>query len=262
MSNFAVVLGASTGVGASIAKHLGVLAGMNVIGFHRGKHQAEANAVADRIRETGPRCDMFALDVGSSAEAVGSGLASIRNLLGEGAVRVFVHSLAGASVGNIMEQSEANVERTFNCLAHSFLYWCQGLDSMKLLAANARIIALSNPCADYYLTGTAAIGAAKAALETYVKTLAVVLGPKGYRVNCVRFVTVLTPALRKTMPPAVLEKFEAIHARIVPAGRAQQARDVANFVTYLVTRDTWANGAIIDYTGGLTSTLIDVAFNG
>jgi NAD(P)-dependent dehydrogenase (short-subunit alcohol dehydrogenase family) len=262
MSSFAVVLGASTGVGASIAKSLAIDGGLNIIGFHRGKHQAEANAVADRIREAGPRCDMFALDVGSCADAVNNGIAAVQNLLGAGAVKVLVHSVTGASMGGFLRQQPAKVEQTFNCLAHSFYYWCRGMHERKLFAQHARVVALSSPLVDCYFANNGVIAAAKAALENYVKQFAVTLGPHGHRVNCVRFDAVLTTALKLLLPPEKIAELDKLHARIVPAGRMQTARDVATFVTFLATRDTWANGSIIDYTGGLPLTLADVVFNG
>lgn len=178
-------------------------------------------------------------------------------------VDVLVHSLSGASVGNILHQTPNQAEQTFNCLAHSFLWWVQGLYVTGMLAPGARIIALSNPCPDFYLRNSGVIGSAKAALESYVKSLAAELGPEGYRVNCIRFSTVLTPALAKVMPEAGLMHMHKLHKSIVPAGRMQTADDVAKFVSLMVREESaWMNGAIVDLTGGAPSMLMDYAFYG
>jgi NAD(P)-dependent dehydrogenase (short-subunit alcohol dehydrogenase family) len=180
----------------------------------------------------------------------------------DGEIDVFVHSLSGASLGPALAQDERAVARTFNLLAHSFLWWTQELVNLKLLSARgAHLLALSNPCPDFYLQNTGVIGAAKAALEAYVRALAVELGPRWHQVNAMRFSTVLTPALLKVLGPEAVRGLEQLHQRIVPANRIMTAGDVADLVA-LHLKDRWTNGAILDATGGATLTLMDKAFHG
>lgn len=252
----AVVLGASVGVGAAIMRQLAP--NYDLVGFHRGKHRLEADQLRHEIQTSGAACGMFVLDVGSSKHDVDNGLRMVGN---RGPVSVMVHSVSGASLGPMLQTSEGGITTTFNRLAHSFLWWVQGLHSQGLLNDNASIIALSNPCPDFYLRNSGVIGAAKAALEAYVRVLAVELGGAGHRVNCVRFSTVKTPALEAVVPPVAFSKLEDLHHSIIPARRMMTADDVAKFVALLV-QDQWMNGAIVDLTGGATSTLMDYAFNG
>jgi 3-oxoacyl-[acyl-carrier protein] reductase len=256
---WAVVLGASTGVGAAIAQAL-VWQQYNVLGFHRGNHQAEADDLNHKLT---PHGILVGTDVGASVMAVEDGITRVASLIQKPrAIKVLVHSLSGASIGNILTKSPRGIECTFNNLAHSLVWWVQQLVHTDMLAPDARIIALSNPCPDFYLRDTGVIGAAKAALEAYVKTLAVELGPRGHRVNAIRFSTVRTPALEAVMPEA-MERLDKLHQAIVPAGRMQTARDVAQIVTLLVSEAAgWINGAILDCTGGPTLTLMDYAFYG
>ena len=95
------------------------------------------------------------------------------------------------------------------------------------------------------------IGAAKAALEMYVRCLARELGPRGHRVNLLKFPTVNTPAVRTVYGEASMDRIERVHREMIPAGRMCTVEDVARFVSVLAgDAGEWFNGATIDYTGG------------
>jgi len=140
----------------------------------------------------------------------------------------------------------------------------QGLHQAGLLAPNATLIALSNPVAENYLRNSGVIGPAKAALEAYVKALAVEMGRSGRRVFAIRFGAVATPALEKVVPGAATT-MEKLHQRISPAGRMQTAEEIAAFVALLADRSEATaalNGAVIDFTFGAHLMLLDSAFSG
>lgn len=256
---YGIVLGASSGVGAEIAKAL-VQYGRDerkVIGFHRGNHPKDAAAVASC-----PEIELREGDAGSDyleAQALWEGTHD----LPLNSVDVLVHSLSGASIGRAVDMAPQRVEKTFNQLAHSLVWWVRWLRISGSLGRGARVIALSNPCPDFYLQGGGVIGPAKAALESYVRVLAAELNPIcGVTVNCLRFSTVVTPALEKVMPSAI-ERLTELHKSIVPMGRMQTASDVANLVKMLLTPEaSWINGAIIDGTGGAPMMLMNHAFHG
>lgn len=247
----ALVLGASVGVGAAIAKRL-LRDGYRVIGFHRGRHREEAL----KSFCLSANMTLVEMDVGSSFQRVHDGLDAVSELTNS--VNVVVHSLSGARFGHALDMMPLDVEKTFNNLAHSFLWWVKGLIDEEMLGPGARIVALSNPCGDLPLRNGGVIGAAKAALEAYVRSLAMELGPRGMRVNAVQFGTVLTPAVQRLL---VTEKMADLHTQIVPVGRLCTADDVANFVAALVGPDcAWLNGAVLDATGGMLLTLLDYAY--
>jgi enoyl-[acyl-carrier-protein] reductase (NADH) len=176
-------------------------------------------------------------------------------------IDVVVHSISGASVGRALNTSPLGVEKTFNRLAHSYLWWVQRLLQTNLLAPHCTFVALSNPCPDFYLDNTGVIGAAKAALETYVKTLGVELGRLGHRAVGVRFSTVVTPALEKVMPAAI-PGLRTLHQYIQPFGYITTCDDIAHIVASLVKLDTpFINATVIDATGGAPYMLMDYAFH-
>jgi NAD(P)-dependent dehydrogenase (short-subunit alcohol dehydrogenase family) len=117
---------------------------------------------------------------------------------GPRSVAVLVHSLSGAAIGSFLGGDgkafePRQFERTFNYLAHSFAYWAQALHADDLLAPGAALLGLTNTLGESLLHNTGLIGAAKAALEMYVRQLALELGPLGHRVNLLKFGTVMTP---------------------------------------------------------------------
>ena len=261
--NNAVVLGASTGTGAAITKALATYGNQRwdrVVGFHRGRHMRE---VAEIIR-TVPYVQLHNQDVGSCYNAVQAGLDIVAEAVTARSVDVLVHALSGAAVCATFDTSPPEVERTFSTMAHSFLWWAQGLHLRGLLAPNATLIALSNPVAENYLRHSGVIGPAKAALEAYVKALAVEMGRSGKRVFAIRFGAVATPALEKVIPAAAV-LMESLHQRISPARRMQTADEIAAFVALLADRGEATaalNGAVIDFTFGAHLTLLDAAFGG
>ena len=109
-----------------------------------------------------------------------------KELAGEGTLGLFVHSISGASLGRFLPTrgdafSPRQVEKTFDYLAHSFAYWAQALYELDLLAPGARLVGLTNVLHDSLLNNTGLVAAAKAALQMYVRHLAIELGKPGRR---------------------------------------------------------------------------------
>lgn len=263
---WAVVLGASSGTGAAIALEVAGSRGLNVFGVHRGRYLEQAQQVEQGVAATGRRIIMHRGDAGT-AEGAAQCADALLAAAGPRSVKLLVHSIASASVGHFLSGEKGplhpkQVERTFNAMAHSFIYWAQALVERDLLAPQARLLGLTNPLTESLLHNTGLITAAKAALEIYVRHLALELGPLGHRVNLLKFGTVMTPALTHVYSPEALARLEAAHARMNPAGRMCTVQEVARFVSVLLGDDVdWFNGATIDFTGGMTLRLLDLVLN-
>ena len=264
--HWAVILGASSGTGAAIARAVAVELGLNVFGVHRGNHLAGAAAVVRDVESVGRRAVMRVADAGSASGAE-EGVQQLRDVVRPCNVALMVHALANASVGRLIDPdgrdlAPRQVEKTFDSMAHSFVYWTRALYRQNLLARNARILGLTNPLTESTLRNCGLIAASKAALEMYVRHLAMDLGPQGYRVNLLKFGTVVTPALRHVFGEEAVRRSEAVHARMIPAGRMVTVEEVAAFVVTLCTeRAAWFNGATIDFTGGMTNHLLELLVN-
>lgn len=265
-SRWALILGASSGTGAAISEAVARRPGLDVFGVHRGRYAESAKRVERSVREAGRRAVLWQADA-STPEAAEAGVEALRQVAGPRSVKLFVHSIAGASVGHFLTEGEdrlhaRRIRRTFDTMAHSFVYWAQALVAADMLAPESRLLGLQNPLDATHLSNTGLISASKAALEMYVQHLAMELGPLGHRVNLLKFGTVMTPALKHVYSPEVLARLEAVHSRMNPAGRMSTLEEVARFVSVLVGDDAaWFNGATIDFTGGMTLRLLDLVLN-
>lgn len=259
---WAVILGASTGTGAAIARSLASRNGMNVYGVHRGRKPEAAAEVERDIRAAG-REAWFSVGEAGTADAAARGVEALHARLGGGTVSVFVHSIANASLGSLARGPTVlepwQYAKTFGSMAHSFAWWARELHAAGMLAPSARLLALGNPVTDSLARDLGLIAAAKAALEIYVRQLAIELGPLGHRVNLLKFGLVETRASQAAFTddgwPAVRDAAE----RVTPARRLGTVEEVARFVSVLAGPDAeWFNGASIDFTGGMVGGLLDL----
>jgi NAD(P)-dependent dehydrogenase (short-subunit alcohol dehydrogenase family) len=259
----ALILGVTGGSGSAIARALAHEPGLHICGVHRGHWPdiaAQVQAAAERL---GRRAEFLIADAASEQSAV-AGAQAVLERLGRRTIKVFVHAIANASVGTLTAGDDARLnrrrlEKTFDSMAHSFVYWVQALLDRDLLAPDARLIGLSNPMDDAVVKGTAAIAAGKAALGAYVRHLAHELGPMGHRVNLLKFGAVTTRAVGKTFGAAGVERLRRVVERATPARRLCTADEVGRLVSVLAgPAGGWFNGATIDFTGGEFQGLMNV----
>ena len=249
-----LILGATSGAGAAISRALATKPGLNVFGMHRGNHPEEAARVQASVEAAGREMQWLIGDAGRP-ENIEAQADQVLEALGPQSVQMFVHSIADASVGYLASTERwlhpKQFRKTFDCMAHSFVYWIQEMRRRDLLAPGARLLALDNAINESLLGQLSVIAASKAALETYVRHLAMELGPEGYRVNALKFGTVETAALKWIFPAEVWDAVKDIHHRMHPAGRMITLEEVGRFVSVLATEEgAWFNSAIIDLTGG------------
>jgi NAD(P)-dependent dehydrogenase (short-subunit alcohol dehydrogenase family) len=265
-SGWAVILGASEGTGAAVARAVAKDPGFHIFGVHRGHHQESASALQSEIEASGKRVVMRVAEAGT-AEGAALGAEALEAAAGKQSVRLFVHSIANASLGRLSSGERdqlipRQIQKTFDSMAHSFVYWTQALLARDLLAPGARLFGLTNTLGESMVGPCGLVAAAKAALESYVRCLAIELGPRGYRVNLLKFPTVVTPAVKTVYGADALERVEAAHRRMIPAGRMCTTAEVARFLATLSGEaGEWLNGATIDYSGGMTLNLMDLLVN-
>jgi len=264
MSEWAVILGASSGTGAAVAKAVARAPGLNIFGAHRGRYQEGADAVSAAVEAAGRRAVMWQGDAGNY-EGAQAGADALAEAIGDGKVRLFMHSIACASVGQLAAGDVLHpkqIAKTFDAMAHSFVWWSRALVERGLLADGARLLGLTNPLHTTHLHNTGAISASKAALEMYIRHLAIELGPRGYRVNLLKFGTVMTAALNHVYTDEALARLEADHRRINTTGTMCTVDEVGKFVALLLDEAAdWFSGATIDFTGGMNLKLLDVVLN-
>jgi len=254
---WALVLGASSGFGEAAAREL-ARRGLNVCGVHldRRAGRAHVEEITAAIEAEG-RTALFFNTNAADHDKRGRVLDALAARLAEdggGSVQVLLHSLAFGSLTPLVGgepagwATPAQLEMTLNVMAHSLVYWVQDSVARGLLGAGSRVLAMTSAGSTRVLPGYGAVSAAKAALEAYVRQLAVELGGSGVTVNAVRAGVTDTPAFRKI--PGSDRVAEQVAARN-PSGRMTTTADVARVIGLLAGGDAqWITGTVIEVNGG------------
>ncbi|HEX4441695.1 MAG TPA: SDR family oxidoreductase [Thermoanaerobaculia bacterium] len=256
-SRWAVVLGASSGFGEACSLAL-AKGGWNVFGVHLDRKATQANAdrIAGEIRNSGRRAEFFnvnAADDEKRAEVVGKIKETCGGDAPESRVSVLLHSLAFGTLKPFFAEPRENaiskpqIEMTLDVMASSLVYWTQDLFFGKLLAPGAKIFAMTSAGDHIVWPAYGAVSAAKSALESYVRQIAVELAPHGVACNALRAGVTDTPALRKIPGnEAMIERVQAMH----PAGRLTTPADVAKALVALSgDAGAWISGNVIGVDG-------------
>jgi NAD(P)-dependent dehydrogenase (short-subunit alcohol dehydrogenase family) len=130
----------------------------------------------------------------------------------------------------------------------SVLGWAQALLERRLFADDARIFGLTSEGNEVAWKGYAAVAAAKVALESIARSMAVEFAPYGIRSNVIQAGVTDTRALQ-AIPGSDQLKAQARLRN--PFGRLTTPRDVANVIYLLSTAEAgWINGEVIRVDGG------------
>ncbi len=254
---WALILGASSGFGEALALELSGR-GMDIFGVHFDRKQTLENAerIVKEIQTKGRKALFFNVNA-ADPEKRKEVLDAVQERL-KGArtpyVRVFFHSLAFGTLKPYFAEGEngaltqPQMEMTVDVMAHSLVYWVQEMVERKLLGKGSRIFAMTSSGGTRVWPTYGAVSAAKAALESHIRQLALELAPLGITANCVRAGVTDTPALRKI--PGSDKMLEIAKARN-PMGRITRPKDVAQAVSVLCLEETyWVTGNVIGVDGG------------
>jgi len=250
---WALVLGASSGFGEACVRALAA-AGYDIAGVHLDRkagleHVAELKADIARVGRRSLFFNINAADEGKRREVVD---ALARELQASGGgVAVLMHSLAfGTLKAYIGEDvlNKANIEMTLDVMAHSLVYWVQDVIRCGLMGRGGRVFAMTSSGSNRVIPSYGAVSAAKSALESHVRQLAVELAAHGITVNAMRGGVTDTPAARRI--PGSDRLFEEAKRRN-PHRRLTRPEDVAQAVVALSTPGAdWITGNVINVDGG------------
>ena len=225
----AVVTGGATGIGAHIVRLLGSL-GANVGIVSRKESNLIAAANNFKI-DDGIDVEWQVGDV-RDPDAIKAVMASFAEKLG--GIDILICNAAGNFICPTEDLSwngwrtviEIDLNGPFNC--------CQAaLPYLKEAADGGRIISISATAANFGWPGAAHAGAAKSAIQNFMKTLAVEWGPYGIRANYVS--------------PGPIEGTEGVDRLIIAQGKSDQVleriplgtfgegKDVANAIVFLAS---------------------------
>ncbi len=249
MARVALVTGGSRGFGRGIALRLGA-DGLDCAITYRTRADAAREVVA-LIEKLGQRALAVPLALDEPAQVPGAIAAVIETF---DRIDVLVANAAAAAFRPMLEQKAHNVEKTFAVSVESFIASVQAV--APRMASGGRIIVVSGIDSHQAMAGHGVLGAAKAAMESLVRILALELGPRGITVNAVSPGLVDTESSRLYVEKGLGQAWETAAARMIaatPVRRLGTTDDVTSLVAYLASPAAgFLTGQTILLDGGLT----------
>lgn len=251
---WALILGASSGFGASTAQEL-ARHGVNIIGVHLDRKAGMAGV--EQLMKTIEAHKVHALFFNVNAadplkrQEV---LDAVAPKLGGKPISVVMHSLAFGTLRPYLTENPKNqltkdqMEMTLDVMANSLVYWVQDLVTRKFIGKGSRIFAMTSSGGSRVWLNYGAVSAAKAALESHIRQLAMELAPYGATANCIRAGVTDTPALRKIPGNEQMMEYAKIRN---PYHRLTTTEDVAQAIAILSNSGAdWVTGNVIGADGG------------
>ena len=258
LSGWALILGASSGFGEAVSLTL-ARAGMNIIGVHLDRRATMPNVerIMGGVRELGREAWFFnanAADPDKRAEVLNEISRRFTERAQGEQLRILLHSIAFGTLKPFIaddsadECSQKQIEMTCDVMAHSLVYWVQDMLRRDLLSNEGRIFAMTSTGSSTVWKGYGAVSAAKAALESHIRQLALELGPRGITANAICAGVTHTPAAQK------IPGFDAMSQTAIrknPSHRLTRVEDVARALVALAQPCTyWLNGNTLYVDGG------------
>lgn len=254
---WALILGASSGFGAAAAREL-AKNGFSILGIHLDRKNTQP--IADQVRQDIVSAGQEALFINMNAsdeEKRKEALDGFETHAGnnkQGCIKLVLHSLAFGTLKPFYADdpkealTKAQMDMTLDVMANSLVYWVQDLAYRKLIGKGSRIFAMTSAGSQRVWKTYGAVSAAKAALESHIRQLALELAPLGVTCNAILAGVTDTPALRKIPGHEIMIKTAAERN---PFKRLTTPEDIAKaLVAFSNSSTEWMTANTIRIDGG------------
>ncbi len=238
----AVVTGASSGIGAGIAKAFGAEGATVVVNYATSRKGAEE--VAASIRDAGGAAIAAQADMSKSDDVV-----RLFDMVkaDHGRVDVLVNNAGVAVFEMVADLTEDAFHKQFNINVLGYFLAIREA-SKHFVGSGGSIINISSILSTDPYLASSVYSATKGAVDTMTFALARELGPRGIRVNSILPGHTNTPATRGNFAGELGEKLLAG----TPLGRFGEPEDVAPVAVFLASDDShWVTGESIRAAGGV-----------
>ncbi|HVM14867.1 MAG TPA: 3-oxoacyl-ACP reductase FabG [Egibacteraceae bacterium] len=235
-SNWALVTGASKGIGAAAATALAVDGHDILVHYGRDSEGAEKTAAA---------CAQHGVQTRTVAADLTEGIAPLSAAIDEaGGLGVLVNNAGITADGLAMSMSDEDFGDVLQVNLAAAFSLCRATLRGMLRARGGRVVNVTSVVGLHGNAGQANYAASKAGLVGLTKSLAREVGKRGITVNAV------APGFVDTAMTADIDSEELV-AR-VPTGRLGSTEEIAAVIAFLCSpAASYVNGTVVQVDGGL-----------
>ena len=250
MKDWALILGASSGIGAECARRL-AKNGVNIYGLYLRKKRDDIESLIEELSQY----NVEVIYKKANASNEDKRLEIIEELKSQGNIRIkmFIHSIAFGTLKNMVGMSgdmlnKKNIEMTLDTMCNNIIYWSQDLFQNQLLKQGSHILAMTSAGGRKNWPSYGAISLAKAGIESICRQLSLELASYGVSVNAIQAGVTETAALKKIPGHEDMVR-DAIKNN--PHRRLTVPSDIADFIELLLSYESsWMTGNVIRLDGG------------
>ncbi len=249
MKDWALILGGSSGIGASCAKRL-AKNGVNIYGLYLRKRKDDIALLKDKLSKYGVEV-IYKKANASNDESRNEIIQELKSK-GNIRVRMFIHSIAFGTLKSMIGKdntlNKKNIEMTLDTMCNNIIYWTQDLFNENLIKKGSHILSMTSAGGHKNWESYGAISMAKAGIESACRQLSLELAPHEIAVNSIQAGVTETAALKKIPGNDIMIK-NAINNN--PHKRLTKPSDIADFVEMLLSyQSSWMTGNVIKVDGG------------
>jgi len=254
-SEWAIILGASSGLGLATAKKL-AQHGLNLCLCYRARkldlEHIEA-AFTELEQQHKIQLLSFNMDITRPEKRVEIIEEIKAKFQKQDHIKTLVHSIAKGNLKPMISDDQSTLQNddfhlTIESMGISLYDWTKSLFDNQLFAHDARVLSFTSEGNTKVWENYAAVSAAKVVLESITRSIALEFAPYGIKANCIQAGVTDTAALRM-IPRSDQLINESIQRN--PYHRLTKPEDVANVVYLLVKPESsWINGTTIPVNGG------------
>ena len=244
-----LITGGSRGIGRAIALRLARERPAHIVVGYVMNYTAARKTVND-LEALGVSASLICADVGRE-EMLEEMFDQVRERFGR--LDIFVSNAARTTFRPVMELNARNWQKVMDMNARAFLLGSQMAAELMRDGGGGRIVGISSLGSQYYIPDYAALGAAKAVMESLARYLAVELAPWEINVNVVCGGYVDTASMR--LAPDYKRLTSYVRER-TPVRRLAEPEDLAGIVAFLCSPESeWIRGQTIIADGGFSLVL-------
>ena len=241
MNNYALVTGASRGIGRAIAERLAQDGYTVLINYKSNTASAQATQAA--IEAAGGKAELLPFDV-TDGQAIEQALTAWEQSHEGEHISVLVNNAGIRRDGLLVFTNEADWHDVMQTTTEGFYYITHYVLNGMLRARKGRIVNITSVSGVSGLPGQVNYSAAKAALIGATKALSKEVAARKVTVNAV------APGFIATDMTADLDEAEL--KKTIPAGRFGQPEEVAALVSFLCSDEAaYITGQVIAIAGGM-----------